>query len=86
LCIHDREPVAAAVPAGPHGAHSVGVPSGGSSPEPTAPDDCFCCSRFVHPQVRYEFVPVYAFIATVENASISRPQFSPSRLYHPPLA
>lgn len=87
LCVHDHEPIAASVAAGTHGARSVSLPSAPLADSlPTAPDDCFCCSHFVQPQVRYQAVPAYTFVASVEVPAVSRPQFPPSQLYHPPLA
>jgi hypothetical protein len=87
LCVHDHDPIAAGIPGGPGGARSIAdaaVP--GSDGLPTAPDDCFCCSHYVQPQVRYQVVPACSFVSTVEVPSVSRPQFPSSRLYHPPLA
>jgi hypothetical protein len=87
VCIHDHEPIAASLPGGPSGARSVEVAGsyGGNCPL-TGPDDCFCCSHYVQPQVRYQVVPAYTFVAGVEAASVSPPQVSSSPLYHPPLA
>ncbi len=85
LCVHDREPIAAAV-GGSQTARAAASSAGASSGEVPGPgDDCFCCSHFVHPQVRYQVVPVYAFVAAVEAAAPLHPQFPASQLYHPPL-
>jgi hypothetical protein len=84
--VHDHEPVAAAVPAQTGRAASVSPacpPADGSLP--VAPDDCFCCSRFVQPQVRYQVVPAYTLVTTVTAPAVSRPQFPASHLYHPPI-
>jgi hypothetical protein len=87
VCVHDHDPIAAAVPAGAHGARSVSLPCAPPAPLlPTAPDDCFCCSHYVHPQVRYQVIPSSSFASAVEDETVLRPQFAASRLYHPPLA
>jgi hypothetical protein len=87
LCVHDGEPIAAAVPAGHQGERTViGPPASAAADLPYAPDDCFCCSHFVQPQVPYQVVPIYALISAVETTAAPSPQFPASQLYHPPLA
>jgi hypothetical protein len=85
FCMHDHEPITAGVPGGPGGARSL---SGRDSHRPACtagPDDCFCCSHYVHPQVRYQVVPAYTLVCAVVAPSVSRPRFPSSPLYHPPL-
>jgi hypothetical protein len=88
FCVHDRERLAASVPAGPHGAQSVGAAAASTAEceRDNGPDDCFCCSHYVDVQVRFQVAPTYGVVATVESDAISHPQLSASPLYHPPLA
>jgi hypothetical protein len=86
LCMHDHEPIAAAWAAGPSGARSIASARGEAAPLPSPPDDCFCCSRFVQPQSRCQFVPTYTFLASVGSPPESQPRFSATPFYHPPLA
>lgn len=83
VCVHDREPLAA----GGGGAVAVGQPSATDAGHfPLASDDCFCCSHFVHPQVRYQVTPAHTLVSAIEAETVLRPQFPASQLYHPPLA
>jgi hypothetical protein len=87
VCVHDHEPIGAGMPHGAAGLETLSGAAGFSGTAPlAASDDCFCCSHYVHPQARYQFVPAYTFIAAVEVQSVSRPDSPASRLYHPPLA
>jgi hypothetical protein len=87
VCVHDHEPIAAGLPSEAAGPTTISAAAGPSDTRPpTAPDDCFCCSHYVHPLARYQVVPSYTFIAAVEVRSASRPHSPASRLYHPPLA
>ena len=87
VCVHDREPIAAELAQGAAGPASISAATGPSNLEPpAAPDDCFCCSNYVHPLARYQVVPSDPFIAAVGVQSASRLHSPASRLYHPPLA
>lgn len=86
LCVHDHEPVATAVPAGPHGARSASVEAKTAGEQlPAPPDDCFCCSHYVQPQVRYQVLPTNTRVTPVEAEGLPRTQSPSSRFYHPPL-
>jgi hypothetical protein len=88
VCVHDHEPLAPTVPAGPAGAQAItegGTPGDQPCTE-AGPDDCFCCSHYVDVRFRYEVVPGYTFLTAVVIETPALPDLSAARLYHPPLA
>lgn len=87
LCVHDREAIAAPVPADADEACSAAAGAAACGEQGrAAPDDCFCCSHFVHPQVRYQVVPAYTQVSAIEAQRAPRTQSPSSQFYHPPLA
>jgi hypothetical protein len=89
LCRHDREPIAPAVPAGPHGARTVTAwapDTGAPSDAADLGEDCFCCSPYVDVQTRVAITVTYSFAWKVAFDLAARPDVAASRLYHPPLA
>jgi len=87
LCVHDHEPITELLAAGADGARRLASKPDQTTEHPAhPPDDCFCCSHYVQPQVRYRFVPAHTFLSLVEPPAVPRPKFPASKLYHPPLA